>query len=83
MEDEETDDAANSGSNSGEPIREANTATDKEDEHLVYDHTSFRKDKIRCRYNLYYSGPRVIIKEGAVIAKFDECASRVWAVLDA
>jgi hypothetical protein len=41
MEDVESDDAGRNRSGPGEPIREANTATNEEDAKLVYDHTRF------------------------------------------
>jgi hypothetical protein len=65
------------------PIREANTATDKEDPNLVYDHTCFQRDKVRRRYFCYYHRRKIIVKRGAAIAKFDERAPRIRVVLDA
>jgi hypothetical protein len=67
----------------GEPIREANIATNEEDAELVYDHTRFQKDKVRCRYIGYYHGCWIIVERGAMIEEFDECAPRVRALLDA
>lgn len=63
MEDVEADDAIGSGSNSRGPIREASSATNKKDKNLIYDRTHFRRDKVRCHYNLYYSERRVIIEQ--------------------
>jgi hypothetical protein len=47
MEDVESNDAARDWLVPGEPIKEVNTATDKEDDELVYDHTRFQKNKVR------------------------------------
>jgi hypothetical protein len=79
----ESDDTARGGPVPGEPIREGSTAMDRDDDDLVYDHTRFRRDKVRRRYTRYYHGRRIIIERGATIKEFDERASRVWAVLDA
>jgi hypothetical protein len=83
MEDVESDDAARDRPALGEPIREASTAIDEEDIELVYDHTHFWKDKVRCRYFRYHHVCRIIIKRGPTIEEFDERASRVQVVLDA
>jgi hypothetical protein len=83
MEDVESDAAAKDRSIPGEPIREASTAIDKEDTEVVYDHTRFRRDKVRRRYFRYYHGRRIIIGRGATIEEFDERAPRAWAMLDA
>jgi hypothetical protein len=61
MEDIEADDAAGSGSDSGRPIREASCTTNEKDEHLIYDWMRFKRDKIWCRYNLYYNGRKAIM----------------------
>jgi hypothetical protein len=42
-----SDDTVGDSPVSGVPIREASTATDEEDADLVYDHTHFRRDKVR------------------------------------
>jgi hypothetical protein len=81
--DTESDDTAEGGPVPGEPIREGNTATDRDDDDLVYDHTRFRWDKVKRRYTHYYHGRRIIIERGATIEEFDEHVSRVRAVLDA
>jgi hypothetical protein len=47
MEDMESDDAARDKPVPREPIREASIATDEEDAKLVYEHTRFRRDKVR------------------------------------
>jgi hypothetical protein len=65
MEDVESDDAARDKPGPGKPIREANTAIDKEDAKLVYNHTYFRSDKVRCRYFRYYHGCKIIVERGA------------------
>ena len=83
MKDVESDDAARHRPGPSEPIREASTATDEEDAELVYDHTHFWRDKVRRRYFCYYHGCMIIVKRGTIIEEFDECASRVWIVLDA
>jgi hypothetical protein len=49
----------------------------------VYDHTRFRRDKVRRRYFRYYHGHMIIVERGAIIKEFNECAPRVWVVLDA
>jgi hypothetical protein len=81
--DTESDDTVGGRPVPGEPIRKGSTATDRDDDDLVYDHTRFRRDKIKRRYTLYYHGCRIIIERGAAIEEFDERASRVRAVLDA
>jgi hypothetical protein len=48
MEDVESDDATRDRLVLGKPIREASTAMDGEDAELVYEHTHFWKDKVRC-----------------------------------
>jgi hypothetical protein len=47
-EDVESDDATRDRLIPGELIRKASTATDEEDAKLVYDHTRFQRDKVRC-----------------------------------
>ena len=83
MEDTESDDAARDRPVLDELIKETSTATDEEDAELVYDHTRFRRDKVRCRYFRYYHGRRIIIERGAATEDFDERAPRVRAMLDA
>jgi hypothetical protein len=83
MEDVESDDTASNRSVPSEPIREANITTNEEDAELVYNHTHFRRDKVRHQYFRYYHGHRVIIERGAVIKEFNERTPRVRAVLDA
>ena len=83
IEDVGADDTADSGSDSEGPVREASTAIDKEDEHLFYNRTHFKKDKIRHHFNLYYSRRRVVIERGGEVADSDERAPRVRTVLDA
>ena len=46
MEDVEADNAAGSKSDFGGPIKEASSGTEEEDEHLIYDRTCFRRDKV-------------------------------------
>jgi hypothetical protein len=70
MEDVKSDDAARHRPVPGEPIREASTTTDEKDAELVYDHTRFWRDKVRCRYFRYYHGCKIIIERGATI---EEC----------
>jgi hypothetical protein len=65
------------------PIKEASIATNEEDADLVYDHTRFRRDKVKCRYFRYYHGCKIILERGAAIEEFDERAPRIRAVLDA
>jgi hypothetical protein len=79
----ESDDAARDRPILGEPIKEASTSMDEEDVELVYDHSYFRRDKVRCRYFCYYHGRRIIVKMGSTIEEFNECALRVRAMLDA
>jgi hypothetical protein len=67
----------------GMPIREAITAIDKEDANLVYDHTRFRRDKVKRRYFRYYHERRIIVERGAAIEEFNGHARRIRAVLDA
>jgi hypothetical protein len=81
--DTESDDTARGRPVPGELIREGSTATDRDDDDFVYDHTRFRRDKIRRRYTRYYHGCRIIIERRAAIEEFDKRASRVRAVLDA
>jgi hypothetical protein len=83
MEDLESDDVAKNKPGLGEPIKKASTATDEEDDDLVYNHTCFRTNKVGHRYFRYYHGYRIIVKKGAIIEEFDECTSRVRAVMDA
>jgi hypothetical protein len=83
MEDVESDDAARDGTIPCEPIKEAGTTMDEEDAKLVYDHTCFQRDKVKCRYFRYYYRHKIIIKKGATREEFDEHALRVWATLDA
>jgi hypothetical protein len=79
----ESDDAARDRPVLGEPIKEASTSTDEEDAELVYGHTCFRRDKVRCRYFRYYHGRRIIVEMGSTIKEFNKCALRVRAMLDA
>jgi hypothetical protein len=79
----ESDDTAGGRPVLGEPIREGSTATNRDDDDLVYDHTCFWRDKVRRRYTRYYHGRRIIIEGGAAIEEFNERALRVRAVLDA
>jgi hypothetical protein len=81
MEDVGSDDSVGDRSVPGTPIREASTATDEEDADLVYDHTRFRRDKVRCRYFHYYHERKIIVERGVAIEEFDGCASRIQAVL--
>jgi hypothetical protein len=74
----ESDDTARDGPVPGEPICEGGTATDRDDDDLVYDHTHFRRDKVRRRYTRYDHGRRIIIERGATIEEFDERTPRVW-----
>ena len=83
MEEAMSDDTTRDRPVPGEPIRGASTATDKEDEELVYDRIRFWRDKVRRRYFRYYHRRRIIVERGAVIEEFDEHAPRVRAVLDA
>jgi hypothetical protein len=83
MEDVESDNTARDRPGPGEPIREASTATDEEDAELVYDHTRFRRDKVRRHYFHYYHGRRIIVGREAIIEEFDECTPRVQAMLEA
>jgi hypothetical protein len=70
----ESDDTIGGGPVPGELIHEGSTATDRDDDDLVYDHTRFRWDKVRHRYTRYYHGRRIIIERGAAIEEFDERA---------
>jgi hypothetical protein len=83
MEDVESDDAARDRLVLVELIREASTPMDEEDAELVYEHTRFRRDKVRCRYFSYYHERKIMIERGATIEEFDERAPRVRVVLDA
>ena len=83
MEEAASDDTTKNRPVPEEPIRGANTATNKEDEDLVYDGTRFRRDKVKRRYFRYYHGRRIIMERGAVVEEFDEHALRVRVVLDA
>jgi hypothetical protein len=65
MEDVESDEAVRDRPVLSEPISEASTGTDEEDAELVYYHTHFQRDKVRCRYFRYYHGRRIIIERGA------------------
>jgi hypothetical protein len=80
MEDVEADDPI--GSDSGGPIREANSATNKEDDNLIYDWEHFRNNKAQCRYDYYYNGCRIVVELGVDVADLDARAPRVRAVLD-
>jgi hypothetical protein len=80
--DTESDDTVGGRPVLGEPIREGNTATDRDDDDLVYDHTHFRRDKVRHQYTHYYHRHRIIIERGTTIEEFDERAPRVRAMLD-
>ena len=82
MEEAASDDTTRDRPVLGEPIRGASTATDEEDEELVYDRTHFRRDKVMHCYFCYYHGRRIIVERGAVIKEFDERTPRVQAVLD-
>jgi NACalpha-BTF3-like transcription factor len=64
MEDMESDNAAKDKPVPGEPIKEASTTTNEEDAELVYDHTSFRREKVRRQYFCYYHEHRIIIERG-------------------
>jgi hypothetical protein len=79
----ESDNTVEGGPVLGEPIREGSTATDRGHDDLVYDHTHFRRDKVRRRYTCYYHGRRIIIERGVTIEEFDERTLRVRVVLDA
>jgi hypothetical protein len=79
----ESDDTAGGRPVPGELIQKGSTATDRDDDDLVYDHTYFQRDKVRRRYTRYYHGHRIINKRGAAIEEFGELALRVRAVLDA
>jgi hypothetical protein len=81
--DTKSDDTAGGRPVPGEPIREGSTATDRDDDDLVYDHTRFQWDKVKRQYTRYYLGRRIIIERGAAIEEFDERASRIRVVLDA
>jgi hypothetical protein len=83
MEDVVSDNAVGDRPVPGELIKEASIATDEEDAELEYDHTRFRKDKVKRQYFRYYHGSTIIIEKGAAIEEFDERAPRVRAVLDA
>ena len=83
MEEAASDDTTRDRPVLGEPIRGASTATDEEDEDLVYDRTRFWRDKVRRRYFCYYHGCQIIMEGGVVVEEFDERAPRVRAVLDA
>jgi hypothetical protein len=78
-----SDDTAEGRPVPGEPIHEGSTTMDRDDDDLVYDHTCFQRDKVRCRYTHYYHGRRIIIERGATIKEFDERVPRVRVVLDA
>jgi hypothetical protein len=45
--DTESDDTVGDRPVPGEPIREGSTATDRDDDELVYDHIRFWRDKVR------------------------------------
>jgi hypothetical protein len=81
--DTESDDTAGDRPDPGEPIREGSTTTDRDDDDLVYDHTHFRRNKVRRQYTRYYHGCKIIIERGAATEEFDEHAPRVRVVLDA
>jgi hypothetical protein len=78
MEDVESDNAARDRPILGEPIREASTTTDEEDAKLVYDHTHFRRDKVRPRYFHYCHVPKIIVERGATIEEFDEHGVQIY-----
>jgi hypothetical protein len=80
--DTESDDTVGGRPVPGEPISEGSTATNRDDDDLVYDHTHFRRDKVRRRYTRYYHGRWIIIERGATIEEFDENVMRVRAMLD-
>jgi hypothetical protein len=48
MEDVGSDDTVGDRPVPSSPIREASTAMDEEDTDLVYEHTRFQRDKVRC-----------------------------------
>jgi hypothetical protein len=83
MTDAESDNIVGDGPVPGELFKEASITTNEEDAELVYDHSHFRRDKVRRQYFRYYHGRKIIIKKGAAIEEFDECAPSVWAMLDA
>jgi hypothetical protein len=83
MEDVESDNAARDMPILGELIKEASTTTDEDKAELVYDHTHFRRDKVRHLYFCYYHEHKIIIEKGATIEEFHERALRVRVVLDA
>jgi hypothetical protein len=83
MEDVGTNGTACSRSDSGGPIRKASSATDKEDNNLIYNQECFRKNKARRCYDFYYRDCRIIIEQGVVMSDFIACAPRVRAMLDA
>ena len=82
MEDVESGDAARHKPSPGEPIRKASTIIYEEDAELVYNHTRFQRDKVKHRYIHYYHERRITVEKGVIIKEFDECTSRVQAVLD-
>ena len=83
MEDVESDDTTRDRPVPSEPIRGASTATNEEDAELVYNRTSFRRDKVRRHYFHYYDGRRIIVERRAIIEEFEERTPRVRAMLDA
>ena len=83
MKEEASDDTTRDRPVHGELIRGASSATNEEDEDLVYDCTHFLRDKVKFRYFRYYHGCRIIVERRAIVEEFDERALRVQAVLDA
>ena len=83
MEDVENDDTTRDRPVPGESIRGFSSTMDEEDAELVYDHTRFQRDKVRCHYFHHYHGCRIIVERGAITKEFDERAPRVRVVLDA
>ena len=83
MEEAANDDTTRDRLVPDEPIQGASTATDEEDKDLVYDHSRFRRDKVRRRYFHYYHERRIIVEREVVIKEFDKRAPRVRAMLGA
>ena len=77
MEDVGTDDTAGSMSDSKGPIKEAYSATDEEDDNLIYNQERYRRNKAWRHYDFYYWDRRVIVERGVVMLDFDECAPKV------
>lgn len=64
-------------------IREANSATDKDDDKLIYDRDQFRVDKARRQYEFYYHDRKIVVERGINEVDLDACALRVRTVLEA